>query len=522
MGGAAGRHDTVHEPPAATTSAAAPSAAPSPSARAATTASTASGTSSSSAGATALRGEQLRGARADPCARRARGRPRASRCRCSCSARIGPANASTPGVLAFGSARLELRELVEQHVRVAPLAKRVGQVLDLAQQRLELRPSGSTARRSRARPAAAGSRRACRARARCRSCRGRSRTARTAPPRGRRPLPPRPRRTACRACSPSISRALAIAVFNYVPAPPAKSSSRTPSRKPPRATASGTPAERLGRRAQEDEARRAAAATRSRARREPARRRPGPATTRRRPSAASSARRRQLVAAQPAQRGRAAADRVRRDVGARRPRRRANAASAAARSASSSSGRRRVAGHVALGQHAGADAHRDEPAHPARGRARDELRRAAADVDDADRPARRRRQRADRAGEREARLLGVVEDAHRAAPPRGGSRAQSASRLAAWRIAAVATAWMRSAPHSRATRGVRGDDRGEHGDRLRADRAAVAGSTSGTNIRRARTSRSPAPSGSATSSRVVFEPMSMHALRTALAIISAR
>ena len=90
--------------------------------------------------------------------------------------------------------------------------------------------------------------------------------------------------------------------------------------------------------------------------------------------------------------------------------------------------------------------------------------------------------------------------------------AQSASRLGADRIAAVATAWMRSAPASRASAACAATTEASTVT-VSAPIAPVVPSTSGTKIRRARTSRSPAPPRSATSSRVVFEPMSMHALR---------
>ena len=71
----------------------------------------------------------------------------------------------------------------ELDVGVAPLAQRVGEPLHIAQHALNRR--GSRGRRSRAPRAGAAWRPACRARARCRRCRGRPPPGRTAPPRAR-------------------------------------------------------------------------------------------------------------------------------------------------------------------------------------------------------------------------------------------------------------------------------------------------------------------------------------------------
>ena len=90
--------------------------------------------------------------------------------------------------------------------------------------------------------------------------------------------------------------------------------------------------------------------------------------------------------------------------------------------------------------------------------------------------------------------------------------AHSASRFTARRIAAVPTACTRDAPASRASAACAATTDASTVT-VSSSIAPPAPSTSGTNIRRVRTSRSPAPSRSATRSLVVFEPMSMHALR---------
>ena len=97
-------------------------------------------------------------------------------------------------------------------------------------------------------------------------------------------------------------------------------------------------------------------------------------------------------------------------------------------------------------------------------------------------------------------------------PASRSTAAHSAARLTAWRIAAVATACTRSAPQSRATAAWAATTDASTAIVSASISPRVPG-TSGTNMRRASNSRRPAPARSATSSRVVFEPISMHAPR---------
>ena len=125
------------------------------------------------------------GARAGRGARPAPARPRAPRCPRAWRSRCSATSRRTPGRGRGGDLAGEGGQRVDVHVGVAPLAERVGELLDVAQHAARTPAAGSTARRSPAPRAAAARRPACRARARCRACRARRRPARTARARAR-------------------------------------------------------------------------------------------------------------------------------------------------------------------------------------------------------------------------------------------------------------------------------------------------------------------------------------------------
>ena len=175
-------------------------------------------------------------------------------------------------------------------------------------------------------------------------------------------------------------------------------------------------------------------------------------------------------------------------------------------------GRRRV-GAAAPRQRARADRGTSAPGDARRHRADRDLGRHAADVDDRDRPVRRRRRASASRPRTPAAPRPRPDSTRRRRRPRSRSAATSASRLAAcgsprWRRRA-------GAPRRRLGRGALArDDLGDGRDRrlrdraLRVDAAADAGERALLEHRAAARARR-----SATSSRVVFDPMSMQAQR---------
>ena len=175
----------------------------------------------------------------------------------------------------------------------------------------------------------------------------------------------------------------------------------------------------------------------------------------------------------------------------------------------------RVAVQVRRGQVARAERQRHRPRDALGASADDELRRAAADVDDRDRTVDGGRELPRRAGEREPCLVLLAQQLDR----RSGRRRQRMARLDR----------VRGSPQGR---------RRDHAQRLRPQQArlracaattcasassAVSESASPArharprrvNSRRSTSGADAGPARSATSRRVVFDPMSMQAQRTA-------
>ena len=266
--------------------------------------------------------------------------------------------------------RAQRGQLLELHVGVAPLAERVGQALTSRRTGARSSSAKDAPRRSPAPRAAAAWRRACRARARCRSCRARPPRARTARGRG-------PRRRAGR--RPRTSRRDRAGPRRPWPS---GSSSRTPSRSPPAATARGeakvraahsSTARPAGSRRTRSGSRLWSAATTARAagddrlqrpgQRGPVEHRPGQARERRRAAADRD--------------GELARGRL--DAGERAAHGGAQRVELVAA--------RGVAVQVGVGEDRRADRQRGRPLRAAAGRADHELARAAADVDDPGRGA---------------------------------------------------------------------------------------------------------------------------------------